>query len=98
MLNYKPVTVENLIQKIKAANWSQITEAMHQNGYAIIPGLLSNDQSEGLKENYNNSNLYRKTVVMERYRFGLGEYKYFEYPLPVSFKRYGLPFILIWRR
>ena len=82
MLNYKPVTVENLIQKIKAANWSQITEAMHQNGYAIIPGLLSNDHSEGRKENYNNSNLCRKTVVMERYRFGLGEYKYFEYPLP----------------
>jgi hypothetical protein len=26
--------------------------------------------------------MYRKTVVMERHRFGAGEYKYFDYPLP----------------
>jgi hypothetical protein len=31
---------------------------------------------------YNNDVLYRKTINMERYRFGLGEYKYFQYPLP----------------
>jgi hypothetical protein len=31
---------------------------------------------------YDNPKGYRKTVVMERYRFGLGEYKYFDYPLP----------------
>src|SRR5690606_33648995 len=55
---------------------------MHQNGYAIIPNFLSGEQCETLKSNYNNSKLYRKTVTMARYRFGLGEYKYFTYPLP----------------
>jgi hypothetical protein len=31
---------------------------------------------------YDKPELYRKTITMERYRFGLGEYKYFNYPLP----------------
>lgn len=69
-------------QTIAAADWPEITEAMHQHGYAIIPGLLSNEQCEALKTEYEHPDLYRKTVVMERYRFGLGEYKYFSYPLP----------------
>ena len=29
-----------------------------------------------------NADLYRKTITMERHRFGLGEYKYFRYALP----------------
>ena len=74
--------MENIIQKIENTDWKIITETMHQNGYAIIPNLLSGEQCETLKSNYNNSNLYRKTVTMARYRFGLGEYKYFTYPLP----------------
>ena len=74
--------MENIIQKIENTDWKIITETMHQNGYAIIPNLLSGEQCETLKSNYDNSNLYRKTVTMARYRFGLGEYKYFTYPLP----------------
>jgi hypothetical protein len=31
---------------------------------------------------YDQSDGYRKTVVMERYRFGLGTYKYWDNPLP----------------
>ncbi|WP_347218201.1 2OG-Fe(II) oxygenase, partial [Chryseobacterium sp.] len=52
------------------------------NGYAIIPNLLSKDECDSLISNYNQPELYRKTVVMARHRFGLGEYKYFNYPLP----------------
>lgn len=74
--------MQNIIQKIENADWQSITETMHQNGYAIVPKLLSDKQCEVLKADYDNSNLYRKTVVMARYRFGLGEYKYFNYPLP----------------
>lgn len=69
-------------QKIAATNWHSVTEAMHQKGYAIIPKLLSDEQCEELKVSYDRPDRYRKTVVMERYRFGLGEYKYFNYPLP----------------
>ena len=67
--------MEEIIQKIENTDWQEITETMHQNGYAIIPGLLSDEQCEILKAGYDNATLYRKTVVMARYRFGLGEYK-----------------------
>lgn len=74
--------MQNLIKKIENVDWQSITEKMNQNGYAIISKLLSDDQCEQLKADYDNPSLYRKTVVMARHRFGLGEYKYFNYPLP----------------
>ena len=63
-------------------DWQTVTNEMHAKGFAVVPKVLSNGQCEELIRNYNNTNAYRKTVVMERYRFGLGEYKYFNYPLP----------------
>lgn len=71
-----------LIQKIKDIDWAEITENMHQNGYAVIPGLLEDEECERLKADYEKAGLYRKRVIMKRYRFGLGEYKYYDYPLP----------------
>lgn len=71
----------DIIQKINSIDWHQITEAMHRNGYAHIPGFLPEKECEILKSGYHQP-IYRKTVVMARHRFGLGEYKYFNYPLP----------------
>jgi hypothetical protein len=68
--------------KIASINWQSIAGEMHNKGFAVIPNFLTTGQCEELKENYDSPNRYRKTVVMERYRFGLGEYKYFNYPLP----------------
>tara|TARA_R110002167_G_scaffold123399_5_gene302317 strand:- start:413 stop:1117 length:705 start_codon:yes stop_codon:yes gene_type:complete len=68
--------------KIAKLNWHTIAEALHEKGFVIVPQLLSNTQCAALVQGYNDPNAYRKTVVMERYRFGMGEYKYFEYPLP----------------
>src|SRR5262245_49774633 len=74
--------MENIQSRLSNIDWKTVTDSMNDNGYAIVPAVLSNVQCEGLKDNYNNPAFYRKTVVMERYRFGLGEYKYFDYPLP----------------
>lgn len=72
-------TIKQAIQNI---NWQTVTDSMNNNGYAIIPSLVSNEDCSNLKNNYIEASLYRKTVVMERYRYGLGEYRYFNYPLP----------------
>lgn len=69
-------------EKVHSIDWDLVAKQMHDNGFAIAPNFLKNNECEDLKANYNNPNAYRKTVVMERYRFGLGEYKYFHYPLP----------------
>ncbi len=74
--------MEILKTKFDTTDWQPVAETINGKGYAIVPKLLSKEQCEMLKANYDNSNSYRKTVVMARYRFGLGEYKYFNYPLP----------------
>ncbi|MCX2678650.1 2OG-Fe(II) oxygenase [Galbibacter sp. EGI 63066] len=67
---------------IEQTDWDLVTEEIYNKGFTIIPKILTGKECEILKSNYNKPNFYRKTVVMERYRFGLGEYKYFNYPLP----------------
>jgi len=74
--------MKTIDEKINAADWQQVTESMHDKGYAIIENILTAADCSALIHNYQNPEGYRKTVVMERYRFGLGEYKYFNYPLP----------------
>lgn len=74
--------MEDLKTKLATTDWQSVSESMNEKGYAIIPKILSDKQCNELIQEYNNQDLYRKTVVMERYRFGLGEYKYFDYPLP----------------
>lgn len=74
--------MKDLLQRIENTDWQSITESMHQNGYAILPNLLSNEECDSLVSGYDQPERYRKTVVMARHRFGLGEYKYFNYPLP----------------
>jgi len=74
--------MDDIIQKLDAINWHSVAEDMHARGYALLPGLLSGEQCANLVKDYENAALYRKTIIMERFRFGLGEYKYFSYPLP----------------
>ncbi|MES2131168.1 MAG: 2OG-Fe(II) oxygenase [Bacteroidota bacterium] len=73
---------ETIEHSLPEADWALMTEQMHEKGYALIPKFLSGEQCVELIAGYSNETAYRKTVVMERYRFGLGEYKYFNYPLP----------------
>lgn len=74
--------MESLKAKLATTNWQLVSESMNEKGYAIIPKVLSGEQCNELIQEYDNENRYRKTVVMERYNFGLGAYKYFDYPLP----------------
>lgn len=50
-------------------DWESVTETMHTNGHALIPNLLSDEQCEMLKSEYNNPDAYRKTVVMKCYQY-----------------------------
>lgn len=64
-----------------AIDWQGVADQINSKGFALIPRLLSRGICDEFVANYDNGN-YRKTVVMERHRFGLGEYRYFDYPLP----------------
>ncbi|MTI32092.1 2OG-Fe(II) oxygenase [Xanthovirga aplysinae] len=69
-------------QKIAQINWQQVREDMNDKGFTWISEFLTHESCEELVHHYNYPLAYRKTVIMERHRFGLGEYKYFNYPLP----------------
>ncbi|WP_317167532.1 2OG-Fe(II) oxygenase [Sphingobacterium sp. SGR-19] len=69
-------------QRLQKINWESVANNMHEKGFSVITNLLTDEECNELVQNYTQPNTYRKTVMMERYRFGLGEYKYFDYPLP----------------
>ncbi len=71
-------------KRINALDWATIQQQLHDSGFAIVLKVLMEKECEDLKENYasEEENAFRKTIKMERYRFGLGEYKYYGYPLP----------------
>ena len=72
------------MKSIRAMNWNEIMESLNTKGYAIIPEVLSKPECEHLRGFYDDDQLFRSVIFMERYRFGKGEYKYFNYPLPPS--------------
>ncbi|MEM9337967.1 MAG: 2OG-Fe(II) oxygenase [Bacteroidota bacterium] len=67
---------------IDRLTWHQIRETLNEKGFATIPGLLDAKTCDHAISQYPETGPYRKTVVMAHHRFGLGEYKYFNYPLP----------------
>jgi hypothetical protein len=72
----------NISNKIYNVDWRQKAESLDANGYCMVEKLVSPGECAALIDLYGDASLYRKTVDMERYRFGRGEYKYFQYPLP----------------
>lgn len=69
------------MKNIEQLDWHTIHHQLNEKGFAQIDRLLSGDECEAFKKLYN-ADHYRSVVDMKRYRFGMGEYKYFRYPLP----------------
>ncbi len=73
---------ETLKKKLEKLNWAEVEADFHARGYALAPGVLGAKACAGLIRDFSKAELYRKAVVMERHKYGRGEYKYFSYPLP----------------
>jgi len=74
--------MDSIPQKTATMNWAEVGENLNKKGYSLVPSFLTHEECDSLAALYNNNELYRKTVVMERHNYGLGEYRYFDYPLP----------------
>lgn len=74
--------MNNITERINSLNWEAIAESLNETGYAVAGNVLTDAACDELIRQYSDNELYRKTVVMERFQYGLGEYKYFNYPLP----------------
>lgn len=65
-----------------AYDWQNVEHALDAHGNAVLPGLLTPAQCRALAALYPDEARFRSRIVMARHGFGLGEYKYFAYPLP----------------
>lgn len=68
--------------RIDLAHWQAIEGDLGDDGFAVLPALLTPEQCHTLASYYVEAERFRSRIVMERYAFGRGEYQYFRYPLP----------------
>jgi hypothetical protein len=66
---------------IRSLPWAEIHEDLDRDGFARTGPVLTQDECENLQALYDDG-AYRSTIHMARHRFGEGEYKYFDNPLP----------------
>ena len=64
-----------------ALDWPRIEAALDEDGCAATGPILTADDCAGIAALYDGAT-FRGRVVMARHGYGMGEYKYFAYPLP----------------
>jgi hypothetical protein len=67
--------------RVDRGNWERITAELDDTGGALLPQLVTAREAATLRSLYERD-LFRSTIEMERYRFGAGEYRYFDVPYP----------------
>jgi len=72
----------SITRSVANLDWPVLTQQLDTDGHALIPALLDKAQCEALRALYERDAAFRSRVVMARHNFGLGEYRYFAYPLP----------------
>jgi hypothetical protein len=73
---------ESLAARLDAA-WSAEAEgALDAQGFTVLGPVLTPSECSSIANSYEDSALFRKTVIMDRHGFGRGAYRYFADPLP----------------
>ncbi|MBE7176247.1 MAG: 2OG-Fe(II) oxygenase [Mucilaginibacter polytrichastri] len=73
---------KDILRRTGDIDWTAQQHILSEKGYTRVPRFLSSSECAALRAMYSEDVRYRKTIQMERYRFGSGEYRYFMYPLP----------------
>ena len=69
-------------ERIAALGWDAVSDSLSECGYAVTAAILSPEECASLAATYADAGRFRSHIVMARYRFGVGDYKYFNHPLP----------------
>jgi hypothetical protein len=77
-----PACAGTIAHRVTASPWPRIAAELEANGCALIDRLLAPGECEALAALYEDADLFRSRVDMQRFGFGQGEYRYFAYPLP----------------
>jgi hypothetical protein len=69
-------------RRIDALDWHDVEQSLSARGYAVTTPILTPAECDAIVAVYHDDARFRIQVIMERHRFGLGDYKYFSHPLP----------------
>ncbi|MFE5097237.1 2OG-Fe(II) oxygenase [Streptomyces sp. NPDC056638] len=69
-------------RRVESGDWKAITTEVNEYGGALLPQLLTPEETVEIRELYEHDDLFRSTVDMGRHRFGEGRYRYFNAPYP----------------
>ena len=72
----------NMQDPVDALDWNDFERSLSARGYAVTPAILTPAECAALVSLYNDESRFRSHIIMERHRFGVGDYKYFTNPLP----------------
>lgn len=78
----KTATPSEIAQRVSQIDWLLIDDSLWARGYAVTPTLLTPAECQQLIALYGDEKRFRSHILMERFRFGVGDYKYFDHPLP----------------
>jgi hypothetical protein len=89
--------------RVARLDWPGIAAGLDDAGHALSGQLLTADECAAVRELYDDPGRFRATVDMARHRFGSGQYRYFDHPLPdlvaelrAAFYRHLLPVARVW--
>jgi len=72
----------SVTERLASIEWSATSALLDLQGFAPLPAILSAGECAELRALYDDDRRFRSRIEMERFRFGVGEYKYFAAPLP----------------
>lgn len=68
--------------RIANLDWPALTARMDEQGFVQTPPIYTAAETRRLAASFDDDERFRSTIDMQRYRFGEGQYKYFDAPLP----------------
>ena len=71
-----------IAKRVDQLDWPQIRQTLEADGFATLEPILSPAECEDISAMYDARERFRSRIEMARFRFGVGEYKYFAAPLP----------------
>ena len=71
-----------LRQRVAGLDWTAIGRGLDNLGSSLTGPVLTAPECKAVAELYGDDRRFRSTIEMARFRFGQGQYRYFDRPLP----------------
>ncbi len=83
-----------IAERLAALDWKAVEASLWEYGYAKTTPILTAKECTELIALYADESRFRSRIDMARYRFGVGDYRYFAAPLPplvAALRRHAYP-------